>query len=57
MKIQVTLERQHNGSLRASAVYNNRLITRVFYGYTMREARAMFVEELERGEISLVSLW
>jgi hypothetical protein len=56
MKIQVTLERQHNGSLRASAVHNGRLITRVFYGYTMREARAMFVEELERGEISLVSL-
>ena len=56
MKLQVTLERQHNGSLRASAVYNGRLISRVFYGYTMREARAVFIEELKAGEIPLVSL-
>jgi hypothetical protein len=55
MKIQVTITRQHNGSLQCSAVFNNRLHTRVFYGYTMREARSMFLEHLKAGDISLVS--
>jgi hypothetical protein len=55
MKIQVTITRQHNGALEVSAVHNGRLITRVFYGYTMREARAMFVEELRSGDFILAS--
>ncbi len=55
MKLQVTITRQHNGALEVSAVYNGRLVTRVFYGYTMREARAMFVEEIKSGEFILAS--
>ena len=55
MNIQVTIERQHNGSLRVSAVYNGLLVSRVFYGYTMRVARAAFIEELKSGEILLAA--
>ena len=44
--MQVTITRQHNGSLLASAVHNGRLISRVFYGYTMKQARAAFIEEV-----------
>lgn len=40
------MERQHNGSLLASAVYNNRLIRQVYMGYTMKQARAAFIEDL-----------
>jgi len=45
-RVQVTLERQHNGSLLAYAVYNNRLIRQVYMGYTMKQARAAFIEDL-----------
>jgi len=52
MKIQVTIERVlHNGALICSAVFAGRLISRTFYGYTMKEARNIFVEELTSGKI------
>jgi hypothetical protein len=47
MKLQVTIVRQHNGSLQVSAVFDGRLISRVFYGYTMSQARRAFIEDLE----------
>lgn len=46
MRLQVTIVRQHNGSLQASAVYDGRLISRVFYGYTMRQARQLFIADI-----------
>jgi hypothetical protein len=47
MKIQVTITRNHNGSLNCSTIYNGRLVSRNFYGYTMKEARWLFVQEIE----------
>jgi hypothetical protein len=55
MKLNITLVRQHNGSLLASAVHNGRLISRVFYGYTMKQARQIFLEEIESAAYALNS--
>ncbi len=51
MKMQVTIERiRHNGALVCSALFSGRLISRTFYGYTMKEARKLFVEGLASGK-------
>ena len=35
-----------SGALECCAVCNGRLIRRVYYGHTMKEARRLFVEEI-----------
>jgi hypothetical protein len=48
MKIQVTITRNPwNGSLNCSTVFNGRLVSRNYYGFTMSQARREFIADLE----------
>ena len=39
---KVTIERQHNGSWLITEIVHNVLVKQVYYGYTLREAKADF---------------
>ena len=45
----MTIERNPNGSLVLSDIVNGYLFTRVYYGYTKKEARALFAQEIKNG--------
>lgn len=42
----ISIEKLHNGALRLTAMIDGRLVTRVYYGYSRKEARAMFKSEV-----------
>ena len=41
-RTQITVERRNNGLLVLSAMVGGHLVTRIYAGYTVREARAMY---------------
>lgn len=43
---EVSATRQHNGSYEVAAIVNNVRRSKVFYGYTKREAIRLFVAEI-----------
>ena len=48
--MSVTIVRQHNGSLLVSTVHNGRLISQVYYGFTMAQARREFLNHIAEAE-------
>jgi len=46
--MDITIEKNNiNGSLILSTIKNNRLITRVYYYYTKKQAKKLFTQELK----------
>ena len=43
----MSTEKLHNGAWRVSTVYNGYLVSRVFYGYSKREAVVLFRQSLQ----------
>lgn len=43
----LTVQRNLNGSLAVSTIYRDHLVTRVYYGYSQREAKRLFLEHIE----------
>jgi hypothetical protein len=43
----MTIDKLHNKSFTISDIICGRLVTRVFYGYTIKEAKKMFKEHAE----------
>lgn len=40
----------HNGAIRVSDMIDGHLITRTYYGFTEREALALFIEEQQQSK-------
>ncbi len=45
----MSIQRNHNGALVISELVNGYLVTRTYYGYTLREAKSMFKSQVRNG--------
>lgn len=42
----ITSERLHSGAIRLSTIHGGYLVSRVYYGYTLKQAKQLFKEQL-----------